>query len=44
MKIAWGQVERYLACGGTTGHLRIKRETWWWNERVQQTIKKKKEA
>jgi len=31
-------------CGETTGHFRIKRETWWWNEKVQQAIKEKKKA
>ena len=31
-------------CGETTGHFRIKRETWWWNEKVQQAIREKKEA
>ena len=25
-------------CGETTGHFRIKRETRWWNKRVQQVI------
>ena len=29
-------------CGETTGHFRIKRETWWWNEKVQQAIREKK--
>jgi len=31
-------------CGETTGHFRIKRETWWWNEKVQQAIGEKKVA
>ena len=32
-------------CGEiTTGHFGIKRETWWWNEKVQQVIREKKEA
>ena len=31
-------------CEETTGHFRIKRETWWWNEKVQQAITKKKVA
>ena len=31
-------------CGETTGYFRIKRETWWWNEKVQQAIREKKEA
>ena len=31
-------------CGETTWHFRIKRETWWWNEKVQQAIREKKEA
>ena len=30
--------------GETTGHFRIKRETWWRNEKVQQAIREKKEA
>ena len=31
-------------CGETTGHFRIQRETWWWNEKVQQEIREKKES
>ena len=31
-------------CGESTGNFRIKRETWWWNEKVQQAIREKKEA
>ena len=31
-------------CGETTGHFRIQGETWWWNEKVQQAIREKKEA
>jgi hypothetical protein len=31
-------------CGQTTGNFRRKRETWWWNETVQQTIREKKIA
>ena len=30
-------------CGETTGHFRMKRETQWWNEKVQ-AIREKKEA
>ena len=31
-------------CGETTGNFRCRRETWWWNERVQQLIREKKKA
>ena len=31
-------------CVETTGHFRIKRETWWWNEKIQQAIREKKVA
>jgi len=31
-------------CGETTGKFNRRRETWLWNEKVQQVIKEKKEA
>ena len=31
-------------CGRTSGHRGEQRETWWWNEEVQQAIKQKKES
>jgi hypothetical protein len=46
----WEQLSRNVmeaakeVCGETTGHRRMKRETWWWNEVVQQAIQEKKLA
>ena len=31
-------------CGETTGHRRIQRATWWWNEAVQSAVQEKKRA
>ena len=31
-------------CGETTGHRRVQRETWWWNEEIQELIKEKRRA
>ena len=31
-------------CGRTSGHRVEQRETWWWNEEVQEAIKQKKES
>ena len=31
-------------CGRTTGRRGRERQTWWWNEDVQETVKKKKQA
>ncbi len=29
-------------CGETTGHRRIQRGTWWWNEAVQSAVQEEK--
>ena len=32
------------ACGVTKGKSQEPRETWWWNEKLQEAVEKKKEA
>ena len=31
-------------CGTTKGGIHLERETWWWNEEVQESLIRKKDA
>ena len=31
-------------CGTTKGGIHLERETWWWNEEVQESLRRKKDA
>ena len=31
-------------CGATKGGKHMERETWWWNEEVQESLRRKKDA
>ena len=50
LPLDWGETSRGIrviakeVLGVTTGRTKGNKETWWWNSRVQEALKKKKEA
>ena len=41
-KVVMGAAEEI--CGATKGGKHVERETWWWNEEVQESLRRKKDA